>query len=162
MDCEFLERVSLLVDEEMSREESEHVRRHIAACAVCRRAEQDFLLVRQEIRSYGTARDSQSARQALREITGGKGTSWWGKKIALPAPAFALMALLVIALLSWSLVRSIPFAPGTRERAAKPPVIDKPAINQPGASQADFSRYDRGERAVIYKARRTASGSLEQ
>ena len=45
MDCEFLERVSLLINGEMSREESERVREHIAACAVCRRAEQEFLLV---------------------------------------------------------------------------------------------------------------------
>jgi hypothetical protein len=157
MDCEFLERVSLLVDGEIG-EESEQVRQHIAACAVCQLAEQEFLLVRQQIRSYRRAPDSYSAEQALRQIT----QPWWRKKIALPAPAFALMVLLVLASLAWSLVRPGASEPQRNERATRPPVIDKPVIDQPSASQPDFSRYDHGERAEIYKARRTASGNLEQ
>lgn len=157
MDCEFLERVSLLIDGEMSREESEQVREHIAACAVCRLAEQEFLLVRQQIRSYGSAPDSYGAAQAFREITREKAASWWGRKIALPAPAFALMVLLVLTSLAWSLIRPAAREPQRNERATRPPVID-----QQGADQPDFSRYDHGERAEIYKARRTASGNLEQ
>lgn len=158
MDCEFLERVSLLIDGEISGEESEQVREHITGCAVCRQAEQEFLHVRQQIRSYKSKADSYSAGRALREITGGKIIRWWEKKIALPAPAFALMVLVMLALLSWSLiVRPAATGPGAVDRARRLPVSD-----QPDAGQQDFSRYDHGERAVIYKARRTPAGNLEQ
>ncbi len=158
MDCEFLEGVSLLIDGEMSGEEAEQVREHIKGCVVCRQAEQEFLHVRQQIRSYKSKADSYSAGRALREITVRKSTRWWEKKIALPAPAFALMVLVMLALLSWSLfVRPVATAPGTLDRARRLPVSD-----QPGAGEQDFSRYDHGERAVIYKAQRTPAGNLEQ
>lgn len=158
MDCEFLERVSLLIDGEMSGEESEHVRKHIAGCVVCRRAEQEFLLVRQQIRSYKPETDSYSAERALRKITGRKPIRWWKKKIALPAPACALIALVILAMLAWSLfVRKGATEPGAVNQARKPSVSD-----QPDESQPDFSRYDHGARAVIYKARRTPAGNLEQ
>ena len=158
MDCEFLERVSLLIDGEIGGEESELVREHITGCAVCRQAEQEFLHVRQQIRSYKSKADSYSASRALREITGRKAIRWWEKKIALPAPAFVLMVLVMLALLSWPLfVRPVATGPGTLDRARRLSVSD-----QPDAGQQDFSRYDHGERAVIYKARRTPAGNLEQ
>jgi predicted anti-sigma-YlaC factor YlaD len=158
MDCEFLERVSLLIDGEMSGEESERVREHIKGCTVCRQAEQEFLHIRQQIRSYESKTDSYGAARAQREITGRKPTRWWGKKIALPAPAFALMVFAMLALLSWSLfARPAATGPGPVDRARRLPVTDHTAVGQ-----QDFSRYDHGERAVIYKARRTPAGSLEQ
>lgn len=158
MDCEFLERVSLLIDGEMSGEESERVREHIAGCAVCRQAEQEFLHFRQQIRSYESKADSYSAGRALREITVGKPAGWWGRKIALPAPAFALMVLVMLALLSWSLfARPAATGRGELDRAKGLPESDRP-----DAGRQDFSRYDHGERAVIYKARRTAAGVPEQ
>jgi len=150
MDCEFLERVSTFVDGEMSREESERVREHIAACAVCRRAEQEFLLVRQQIRSYETAPGAYNRARALGKIT----ERWWEKKIALPVPVFALAVLLVLAFVSWSL-----FA---RPSVTAPPQIKSLAKETPVDGQPSFLDFDHGERAVIYKARRTGSGNLEQ
>ena len=168
MDCEFSERVSLLIDGEMSDEESEQVREHVKGCAVCRQAEQEFLHVRQQIRSYRSKTDSYSAARALIEITGRKTTRWWEKKIALPAPAFALMVLVMLALLSWSLfVRPVATGPvATGPGTTGPGALDRatrlPVGEQPAAGEQDFSRYDHGERAVIYKARRTPAGNLEQ
>ena len=163
MDCEFLERVSLLIDGEIGDAESERVREHIKGCAVCRQAEQEFQHVRQQIRSYKSKADSYSAERALREITGRKTARWWEKKIALPAPAFALMVLVMLAVLSWSLfARPSATAPGVGQQAARAPVIKSPGFSVPVDGQPDFSRFDHGERAVIYKARRTPAGNLEQ
>jgi predicted anti-sigma-YlaC factor YlaD len=159
MDCEFLERVSLLIDREMSREESERVREHIAACAVCSRAEQEFLLVRQQIRSYRSAPGAYNRARALREIT----DRWWKKKIALPVPAFAMAVVLMLALVTWSLIaRPSVTAPGVGQIARPPKVIRGASEAAPVEGPPSFSRFDHGERAVIYKARRTESGTLEQ
>ena len=159
MDCEFLECVSRFIDGEMSCEESERAREHIAACAVCRRAEQEFLLVRQQIRSYEAAPGAYNRARALGKIT----ERWWEKKIALPAPVFALAVILVLAFVSWSLtVRPSATAPGADQQAERPPQIKSPAKETPVDGQPSFLDFDHGERAVIYKARRTDSGNLEQ
>lgn len=159
MDCEFLERVSLLIDGELSREQSERVREHITSCAVCTRAEQEFLIVRQRIRSYKPALGAYNRERALREIT----ERWWEKKIALPAPVFAVAVLLMLALVTWSLMaRPSATAPGVGQEAARPPQIKSPAQETPVEGQPSFSRFDHGARAVIYKARRTEAGILEQ
>src|SRR5688500_11840828 len=128
MDCEFLERVSLLIDGEMSREESERAREHIAGCAVCRRAEQEFLIVRQQIRSYKSAPGAYSRERALRRLT----ERWWEKKISLPVPAFALAVLLMLAFVTWSLmVRPSATRPGVGREAARPSQIKSPAEETP-------------------------------
>jgi hypothetical protein len=158
MDCEFLERVSLLIDGELSREQSERAREHITSCAVCTRAEQEFLIVRQQIRSYKPALGAYNRERALREIT----ERWWEKKIALPAPVFAMAILLMLALVMWSLMaRPSATAPGAGQ-VASPPQPKSISEGAPVEGQPSFSRFDRGERAVIYKARRTESGALEQ
>ena len=104
----------MLINGEMSREESERVREHIAACAVCRRAEQEFLLVRRQIRSYEAAPGAYNRASALGKIT----ERWWEKKIALPVPVFALAVLLVLAFVSWSLmIRPSATAPASNKIA---------------------------------------------
>ena len=154
MDCEFLERVSLLVDGEMSREESDRVREHIAACAACRRAEQEFLLLRRQIRSYRPAPGAYDRAGALRRLA----PRGWEKRIALPVPVFATAVLLALAFVTWSLAARPPGAAQVA-RPTQPKTISggAPLEGQPG-----FLRFDHGERAVIYKARRTESGTLEQ
>ena len=117
MDCEFLERVSLLIDGELSREQSERVREHITSCAVCRRAEQEFLIVRRQIRSYKPALGAYNRERALREIT----ERWWEKKIALPAPVFAMAILLMLALVTWSLMARPSATAPEADQVARPP-----------------------------------------
>ena len=158
MDCEFLERVSLLVDGELSREESDRVREHIAACAVCRRAEQEFLLLRRQIRSYNPAPGAYDRASALRKIT----ERWWEKKIALPVPVFATAVLLVLAFVTWSLAARPPAAAPGAKQVARPTQPKTSSAGAPVEGQPSFLRFDHGERAVIYKARRTESGTLEQ
>ena len=68
MNCNFTEKVSLLIDGELSREEVGAVEKHLAGCLICHQAQEDFLRLRQQIASYDRAPESVAAGQALRSI----------------------------------------------------------------------------------------------
>jgi anti-sigma factor RsiW len=139
------------MDGELSEEESGPLVEHIAACPVCRQAREDFIALRRQIRSYEIRRDPAAERKAFRKILGAESDPIWRRRIAVPAPAFALLVLAVVALASWSVVAGLRSA----RSPLGPPGIARdgpPAASHPEA--IDFSRYDRGERAVIYKTRR--------
>jgi hypothetical protein len=141
----------MLIDGELPEEESGPLAGHLNDCAVCRQARDDFLAVRQQIRSYEIKRDPAAEQKALRKILGAETDPFWRRRVAVPAPAFALLVLAVMALAAWSVVA------GFRNARAPlgPPVSVRngPAVtSKPGA--INFSRYDHGERAVIYKTRR--------
>lgn len=50
MNCSLAEKVSMLIDGELSEPESLQVRAHIAGCAECRNLEKDFLFFREQIK----------------------------------------------------------------------------------------------------------------
>ena len=68
MSCDFTEKVSLLIDEELAPEESAQVENHLATCEACQQARADFLILRQQIAAYEFAPDLIAQRQALRNI----------------------------------------------------------------------------------------------
>ena len=152
MECEFTEKVSMLFDGELPQEEMRQVSTHINTCSICRQARQDFLEVRQQIRSYESKRDPAAEERALRRIIGAEQLPFWKRRVPVPAPAFALLVMALIALAAWTVVAGLggagqPFDPTGAGRG-------QPSIaSYPGA--IDFSRYDHGERAVIYKTRRS-------
>jgi Putative zinc-finger len=107
--------------------------------------------------------DSLSTR---RQPTGSRNprakTPLWKRRVALPAPVFALLLLCVFALALWSIVLRPAEAP-------RPPVTTKgrdtqtaSAPPQPAREAFDISRYDRGQRASIYKVRREQSADAAQ
>jgi anti-sigma factor RsiW len=147
MTCQFTERISQLVDGELAPADAGQARRHLAACALCRQAEADYLALRAEIQAADSAPDPAPARTPLR---GSRRAPIWRREVALPAP---VLALLLVALAALG-VRSVrpPQAP---DNAAAPP--QRVRREPPPAS--DFSRFDRGARALIYKARRAESES---
>jgi hypothetical protein len=69
-DCDFTERVSLLVDGELEPHEAASLRAHVETCAACGQAREAFLLLRQELRSYEWAPDAQAQGRALAAILG--------------------------------------------------------------------------------------------
>jgi hypothetical protein len=111
MDCNWTEKISQLVDGELSAGEASAVERHAADCVACRLAREDFLLLRRQLVSYRTESNPLAERQALRKILGdapgARGTSvGWRERaasiFALPrlSPALAgVAALLVVAVL---------------------------------------------------------------
>lgn len=160
MNCDFTEKISLLIDDELSDAEATEVTAHLAVCHTCRRSREDFLRVRSEIKSYASAPDFVAQRRALLQILASEKTPLWRRRIALPAPVFALLLLALIALGVWAAsVRRA--APAEAER--KPGrVLTLPVPAQDSQNGIDLARFDRGERAAIYKVRRTEQGDVER
>jgi anti-sigma factor RsiW len=161
MDCKFTENISLLMDGELSDEQAREVRLHLYACAICRQAQEDFQLLRQEIQGYQSEFDSSAQRQRLRQLLDdasllkSEGPPFWRRKIALPVPALAFIALLFVALSLWAVSL----------RAAKPsPSPESISIQrvQPAVNPFDVSRFDKGGRALIYTERRISTNEQPQ
>jgi hypothetical protein len=154
MDCKFTENVSLLMDGELSSDQARQVQSHLLSCVICQQAQEDFLFLRQEIQDYQHEPDIRLQRQALHNILSTERVPFWRRKIALPVPALALMLLLFVALSLWA----------TYWRNSKSPqpmaTIHPAKTPENGAASAnafDLSRFDKGERAVIYTTRRTST-----
>jgi anti-sigma factor RsiW len=115
MNCDFTEKISLLIDGELAHEETKGVETHLKTCAACRQAREDFLLVRREINSYESALDPFAQQRTLRNILASKSESEAGatkaalssgilarlrERFAIPAPAFARLRPAVVAVLA--------------------------------------------------------------
>src|SRR5438067_5136155 len=102
MDCHFTEKISLLIDGELSEREEREAAAHLATCHVCQRAQADFLRVRSEIKSYASSPDLAAQRtRALRHILDSKKPPLWRRRVAVPAPVLALLLITLIALVVW-------------------------------------------------------------
>jgi anti-sigma factor RsiW len=157
MNCSFTEKISLLIDGELSREEENRARKHLSECSVCQKAQEDFLLMREQIKSFEPERDVIAERQSLELILASRKTRWWTKQIKIPAPAFALILTAMLALIAWAALAAGRPQPGETLSKTKHPIESAPS--QPDQMADDLSRYDRGARAVIYKARRQQQGA---
>ena len=70
MSCEFTEKVSLLIDGELSLAEMHEVERHLLTCVECQEVRADFINLRQQIAAYPVFADVRAGRRALAEILG--------------------------------------------------------------------------------------------
>ena len=160
MSCNFTEKVSQWIDGELIAAEAEQIKLHVAACAICRRAHEDFLLLREQISAYPIEHDRAAERRALAKIVGADRVPLWRRKVALPAPAFALIVLMMIALGGWTIATRFTRSP--LQTGAQPAHSANANPSAPTPSDnLDLSRLDRGERAVIYTVRRAQSGNAQ-
>lgn len=161
MDCHLTEKISLLIDGELGEEEVKETTAHLSACDACQRARDDFLLLRREINSYASEPDMLAQRRILRRILVSGKPTLWRRSIRLPVPAFALLLFAVVALGAWlMLLRQT--APAPAEAKPEKVLRETPAPTQGAQDKLDLARFDRGERAAIYKVRRTSQGGVEQ
>lgn len=156
MNCDFSEKVSMLIDRELSPSEADLVRKHLAECGLCRQVEQDFLGLRNQIKSFDFDTDPIAQRQTLWKVLASRSIPFWRKKIKLPVPVFALAVAALLAFGAWSVyVRTVQQARVVDKRVRN--VRIEPTSNiDPGV--LDLSRYDRGERAILYKERLSDKG----
>lgn len=152
MECKFTEKVSLLIDGEVTGDDARQIQSHLSACSMCQQAKEDFLLLRQEIQNYQRDPDLSAQRQAIYNIVGAERTPFWRRKIALPVPAFALIFLLFVALSLWVAGLRATKSPQPAATIQPPESQEKPPAS---AKAYDLSRFDKGERAVIYTTKRT-------
>jgi hypothetical protein len=159
MDCKFTEQISLLIDGELNDDEARAVRSHLSGCVICQRAQEDFLLLRRKIQAYQPESDVNAQRQAMAQMLQTVRTPFWRKQIALPAPAFALLILAFVAVSVWAIVSRLNPSPPPLVKTEPP--IGKPEI-QPSVKGFDLSKFDQGERAVIYTANRAQNSMVQQ
>jgi hypothetical protein len=159
MDCKFTEKVSLLIDGELTDDEGRQIQLHLSACSRCQQTQEDFLLLRTEIRDYPRLPDISAQRQAIRNLLNAEPIPFWRRKVALPVPAFALIFLLFVALSVWA-----AYLRATKSPQATEIILhqreDKPI--EPAVNPFDVSRFDKGGRAMIYTERRTSTNNQPQ
>lgn len=68
MNCSFTEKISSLIDGELSGTDARDVERHLVACTECRQMRDDFLNLRSQITSFETSLAPQVHNRALKKI----------------------------------------------------------------------------------------------
>lgn len=74
MKCDWTQKVSLLIDGELAREETREVERHLDLCPDCRQAREDFLLLRRQLVSDTLDLDAFAKQRALKRILAASGS----------------------------------------------------------------------------------------
>jgi len=136
MMCECTEKISLLVDGELSANETREVERHLLSCAECQQARTDFLSVRSELSAFRNNAPQVALRHELAKIvTAGslplplaprrRSFAWSFGPVAVFASL--IIASAIIALIFVTSANKQP--PVVSEVVAKPspqPVVDGP------------------------------------
>src|SRR5215213_7617283 len=68
MNCNFTEKVSLLIDGELAPAEAREVERHLLSCEECEQLRADFLSLRSQIASFETSLHPAVQNRALKKI----------------------------------------------------------------------------------------------
>ena len=112
MNCGFTEKISSLIDGELSPSEAREVERHLMTCMQCAEARADFLSLRSQISSFEASLPAVVQNRALAKILEGGRTKpaassagvRWGWNWGYGAAALASIAIvaLIISLISFS------------------------------------------------------------
>ena len=98
MTCSFTEKISALIDGELSTTEAREVERHLLDCSECQEVRADFLNLRSQIASFETSLQPAVQNRALKKILStprrapARGLGW-----SLGTPAIAFAALVIVA-----------------------------------------------------------------
>lgn len=123
MNCSFTEKISSLIDGELSTTEAREVERHLVACSECRQLRADFLNLRSQITNFETSLEPQVNNRALKKILGTERRTpvrrWqWG--FGTPAVAFATL-LIAVAIVGFLLFQQSNQKDPQQTAAVQPP-----------------------------------------
>lgn len=96
MNCSFTEKISSLIDGELSTTEAREVERHMLGCNECQQVRADFLNLRTQIAGFETSLQPEVQNRALKKILGtehrvpARGLRW---SFGTPAVAFATLVI---------------------------------------------------------------------
>src|SRR6185295_9311333 len=96
MNCSFTEKISSLIDGELSTTEAREVERHLLGCNECQQVRADFLNLRTHIAGFETSLQPEVQNRALKKILGtehrvpARGLRW---SFGTPAVAFATLVI---------------------------------------------------------------------
>ncbi len=147
MNCDFAEKVSMLIDGELPATEIESVRAHLEHCAECRSLKRDFLFFREQIKT-SVSEKFAGEQVEISPVPIKKQTRIWSGWVSLPAPALALFVFALICLGAWFAISrfsrtSIDTASHTQVKNTAPKTAKAP-------TEVSLTRYDTGGRAEIY------------
>jgi len=155
MNCDWTEKISLLIDGELPPQERRATESHLETCAACRRTKEDFLSLRSVVSSYPLAADAGAERRALENIlaAGARATRGgaaaatttttprpsWRELLRLPRLTPAAAAALAVLLLSVAL--GVVWSVGRRDAGqtlvAEGPAQDKARQSSTGPTASD-------------------------
>ena len=188
MDCkEFRESLDLYVDHELSGDGMAVAEQHVRECGPCRHVERDLRRLRVALKtevnrhelppdlihrvrsqfqpSWRAAlgmRPSQAALDSTDQVLHARSFALlWKKRVSLPAPIFAALLVVTLAVVSWSVFHRT----NGQVMDPKPGPIRARLTSQPGDGrqrEIDLSRFDRGDRAAIVKIRHTEEAPYER
>jgi hypothetical protein len=109
MNCGFTEKISSLIDGELSAAEARQVEGHLLTCAQCEEARADFLSLRSQISSFEASLPAEVQNRALSKILAARGTSGakvtWSWNWGYAAVALASIAIVAL-IIGWKIVGS--------------------------------------------------------
>ncbi|HJP90562.1 MAG TPA: zf-HC2 domain-containing protein [Pyrinomonadaceae bacterium] len=94
MSCSFTEKISSLIDGELSQTEAREVEQHVLNCSECEQVRADFLSLRSQIASYESSLELTVQNRALKKILAPRRSA--GLRWAFATPAVAFATLLII------------------------------------------------------------------
>ena len=98
MSCNFPEKISSLIDGELSATEAREVERHLLSCSECQQLHADFLNLRTQITSFETSPQPEVQNRALKKIlaTRERGVPARGLRWSFGTRAIAFASLLIV------------------------------------------------------------------
>jgi negative regulator of sigma E activity len=124
MNCSFTEKLSSLIDGELSTTEAREVERHLLRCSDCQQVRADFLNLRNQIAGVATSLQPAVQNRALKKIlsTQGRGPArgvrWtWGWSFGAPTVAFAALVI-VAAIIGLLMYRNSNTSPADQKQLA--------------------------------------------
>ena len=106
MSCSFTEKVSLLIDGELSATETREVERHLLSCNECQQMRADFLNLRSQITRFETSLQPEIQNRALKKILAtterhvpARGLQW-----SFGTQAIAFASLMIVAAIIGALI----------------------------------------------------------
>ena len=159
MNCIFTEKVSSLIDGELSQTETREVERHLMSCVECQQMRADFLNLRSQITNFETSLQPTVQNRALKKILATQrrapalGFQWsFGK-------AVAFASLLIIAAISGFVVYqgSKSTQTGSSVAVNTPTPVPSSTVQQQQRPQADASPAPKKENEETTQPRQTPS-----
>ncbi|HEY4426498.1 MAG TPA: zf-HC2 domain-containing protein [Pyrinomonadaceae bacterium] len=136
MTCSFTEKISSLIDGELSTAEAREVERHLIGCSECQEVRADFLNLRSQISGFETSLEPAVQNRALKKILAthrrapARGFAWG---FGAQAAAFATLVI-VAAIIGFLIYRSSNTPTNDKHLAIQTPTPVPSASVQPEAS----------------------------
>src|ERR1044072_1153784 len=135
MNCSFTEKVSSLIDGELSAVEAREVERHLPGCNECQQLRADFLNLRTHIAGFETSLTPDVQNRALKKILDRPAPATRGLRWSFGPPAIAFATLVIAAaIIGLLFYQSVNKNEGSSEQVAQQQQQQNPTPAPSGSS----------------------------